>query len=810
MHMKGKKAGGSSRRGLNRAIEGKPCVRLAKRIASAVLAAVLAVGLVPAAAFAEIADDASAQQASDGAALQGSGYRGFSDVAGAEWFVAESWLDYAVDHGLMNGYTDGTDRFDPDGKLLRGQVATVLWRIVGSPVADAEDFSDVDYGQYYGKAIEWARATGVITGFADNEFRPETPISRQDLALMLSRFAKGEGVDVSTDCAAMGAFADAADVGSWAREGLGWAVDAGLISGDLGLGYPRLLPTDPTTRAAFAKMSTVLHRDVLGLGGDSPVDPDPLEGVEYADDVEAIDAPAASVVDGDGTAAATVPAAAAAGVARGDIVVVNGDDLENGIAIDVESVTRNADGTATLNGYEPLPTEVFETLQIEGVETITPDDIELAPGVELVDEASLLDSGEFDPGKLKLSIKGGDNIEGAITFTLDPVVRYTVDIDWFKVKEVSVELEMSASISGKCELTVGDPIKLFEVKGLAGLTVYAVVNASGGITIDYNLGSVTVGAEYTERGGFDTIYETDDSEAGGTLSASLSGSLGVDVQARIKALGMMVADAGAKTGVSGEYGVTPHPDLVCSDLEAWWFVSVYVGRDSKLLETLKAKFSADILTKSNSPLHFEQHYEDGVEVPECTWGKSEESEPCAASDFTYAEGWFIETDGTVHNPGTSLYWYAKENGWTVSNGLPATEFVVTKPNGTMTGYNCGHGIYITGYHGESNHIVVPYEIDGLPVVYIDLENEGNMKDPDNVTIDLSAPESVWFVRIDNMGTVTEFVEGDLWHVRNLQLSDTTFDCYASFTSMGFLDKLTVHNVVGDRIDYPYHIEPEIV
>lgn len=191
---------------------------------------------------------------------------GFSDVIPGDWYATEDILGYVVSNGLLTGYADGS--FHPNTAVTRGQVATILWRIAGEPVAVSDSFSDVDYGQFYGSAIRWARAVGVISGYAGNEFRPDVAVSRAELCVMLSNYASEvAGISVASNCSRLDAIAGANEVPSWARSAMGWAVDRGIVSGEIGGdGIARVNPNGSAYRSAVAKMTSVFHRDVLGLG----------------------------------------------------------------------------------------------------------------------------------------------------------------------------------------------------------------------------------------------------------------------------------------------------------------------------------------------------------------------------------------------------------------------------------------------------------------------------------------------------------------------------------------------------------------
>lgn len=192
----------------------------------------------------------------------------FEDVNPKDWYVASDNgenFTYTLNNGLMTGYSDRA-AFGPYDSITRGQVATILWRMAGEPSASSSDFSDVDYGAYYGPAVRWARATGVVNGYAGtNNFGPNDKVSREQLCAMLSNYAsKIAGLDVSSTMSLASALKDWGSVSSWAREAMGWALDEGIMSGvQQSDGSRALQPQATAQRCQMATMIAVFHRDVL-------------------------------------------------------------------------------------------------------------------------------------------------------------------------------------------------------------------------------------------------------------------------------------------------------------------------------------------------------------------------------------------------------------------------------------------------------------------------------------------------------------------------------------------------------------------
>ena len=177
----------------------------------------------------------------------------FNDVPEGYW--AYDAIQYVYGEGLMAG-TSGS-AFSPEGTTTRGQIVTILWRLSGSPVVNyLMDFDDVDPAAYYAEAIRWATSEGIAGGYGGGVFGPDDPITREQLAVMLHRYAQHQGCDVSIgEDTNILSYADAFDVSEYAVSALQWACGAGIISGT-GDGST-LTPQGEATRAQAA---TVLMR----------------------------------------------------------------------------------------------------------------------------------------------------------------------------------------------------------------------------------------------------------------------------------------------------------------------------------------------------------------------------------------------------------------------------------------------------------------------------------------------------------------------------------------------------------------------
>ncbi len=176
--------------------------------------------------------------------------RPFVDVLATDWFDAD--VMYVYEKGLFLG-TDAI-HFSPYGITTRGMTATLLWRLEGSPAATtANSFLDVNSGSYYQQAIAWAAANNIVTGYSSSQFGPDDPVTREQFAAILYRYAAYKQIDVSAQ-ADLSVFSDAGNISSYAVSAIKWAVAAELLQGN---SNNMINPSLPTTRCEVAAL---LHR----------------------------------------------------------------------------------------------------------------------------------------------------------------------------------------------------------------------------------------------------------------------------------------------------------------------------------------------------------------------------------------------------------------------------------------------------------------------------------------------------------------------------------------------------------------------
>lgn len=169
----------------------------------------------------------------------------FTDVKSTDWFYDA--VSFTYNMGIMDGVE--TNKFSPSTTITRGMVVTMLWRMAGEPYASGTYFDDVSYGRYYTTAVAWSARNNIIEGSGANTFGVNDPITREQLAVILYRYAKY--MNYSTTTSSLYGYDDANKVSSWAKDAMGWAVRNGVIGG---VTNTTLCPNNTATRAEVAQM----------------------------------------------------------------------------------------------------------------------------------------------------------------------------------------------------------------------------------------------------------------------------------------------------------------------------------------------------------------------------------------------------------------------------------------------------------------------------------------------------------------------------------------------------------------------------
>lgn len=177
-----------------------------------------------------------------------SGFNRFQDVSGG-WFY--DYVKYVYDRGIMTGLNQTI--FGPAEILSRGQFATILYRMAGEPdVSYNNVFPDVPNGAFFTLPVIWAYNNNIITGYQNGNFGPPDLATREQIAVLMYRYAQSSGLDTQ-DKGDINSFPDASKVSSFSKEAMQWAVGSGMIQGDQG-------KLNPQGRLSRAQCATIITR----------------------------------------------------------------------------------------------------------------------------------------------------------------------------------------------------------------------------------------------------------------------------------------------------------------------------------------------------------------------------------------------------------------------------------------------------------------------------------------------------------------------------------------------------------------------
>ena len=193
------------------------------------------------------------------------------DDATSGWYKPA--VDFAQASGLMSGM--GDNKFAPDVTTTRAMVAQVMYELADEPDVSGLTcpLSDVDSTAWYADAVTWAYNAGVVSGYEDGTFRPGRAITRQEMAVMFYGMLFGTDSILAEDDIkiALGAFKDGDTVASWAREAVAVCYISGIMVGDNG----SFKPTDLLSRAQLAQVFRSFYETQLTFAlNELPAAPD--------------------------------------------------------------------------------------------------------------------------------------------------------------------------------------------------------------------------------------------------------------------------------------------------------------------------------------------------------------------------------------------------------------------------------------------------------------------------------------------------------------------------------------------------------
>jgi len=170
----------------------------------------------------------------------------FDDVVAGKWYVP--FIQYAYDHGYMKGKSDTV--FGTEDGITRAEAVQVLYSTENKPEVTFENiFSDVnDASDWFANAICWANKNDIVSGYPNGKFGVSDMASREQMAMILYKYAKLKEFDVSADLATLDGYNDRECISGWAKEAMAWAVTHGIMKGK----GENMDPLGIATRAEFA------------------------------------------------------------------------------------------------------------------------------------------------------------------------------------------------------------------------------------------------------------------------------------------------------------------------------------------------------------------------------------------------------------------------------------------------------------------------------------------------------------------------------------------------------------------------------
>lgn len=179
----------------------------------------------------------------------------YEDIPDYEWYV--EYVEEVTSRGWMTGVDE--THFSPDSPVTRAAVITVLWRMEGKPQSETlASFTDIDPEDpemWYDEAAAWAKEAGVASGYEDGAFRGSRPVTREELASFLFKYAQYKGQPAAEG--ALGLFKDADEISDWAEDAIRHVVGMGLIQGnDAGYLHPQSTAKRVELAAILVRMDT--------------------------------------------------------------------------------------------------------------------------------------------------------------------------------------------------------------------------------------------------------------------------------------------------------------------------------------------------------------------------------------------------------------------------------------------------------------------------------------------------------------------------------------------------------------------------
>lgn len=169
----------------------------------------------------------------------------FTDVKENDWFYDS--VKYAYENDLMKGISN--TEFAPDSEVTRAMFVTVIYRMENEPQTGKCAFTDVESGSYYESAVAWANENGIVSGISEDCFAPNEPITREQMAAIIYRYAEFKGYDITTSSNT--SYTDNDNISYYAKDAVIWAAEKSVMTGNTDGSFA---PKANTTRAQVASV----------------------------------------------------------------------------------------------------------------------------------------------------------------------------------------------------------------------------------------------------------------------------------------------------------------------------------------------------------------------------------------------------------------------------------------------------------------------------------------------------------------------------------------------------------------------------
>ena len=169
----------------------------------------------------------------------------FTDVKENDWFYDS--VKYAYENDLMKGISN--TEFAPDSEVTRAMFVTVIYRMENEPQTEKCAFTDVESGSYYENAVAWANENGIVSGISEECFAPNEPITREQMAAIIYRYAAFKGYDITTSSNT--SYTDNDNISDYAKDAVIWAAEKSVMTGNTDGSFA---PKANTTRAQVASV----------------------------------------------------------------------------------------------------------------------------------------------------------------------------------------------------------------------------------------------------------------------------------------------------------------------------------------------------------------------------------------------------------------------------------------------------------------------------------------------------------------------------------------------------------------------------